>query len=272
MSGPLPSTIDTDLACVKCGYNLRGLAIKGVCPECSRPIVKSMPTGEPLSQPQIIALRRALVVVLTPSTGILLLVCGLVSLHLLGGFVAYQPVIDGFFPPIIVLLMATRCLGVFRMTDPAVLSRPYPHVPDQRPTIRATAVLLVVVSVLFAATHVPLSLSLTIRREHGEWLRIVRGAAAIVWALTSFVGGVALLFTAESIADRVRYAHLQLQIEKAEKHIRNAAFISLFLFLLGFANIGGAIILLFGPMLPWTTYLGLLWGLQRVLGKRSVKD
>lgn len=33
-----PTLITTDRTCVKCGYNLRGLSIGGVCPECGRKI------------------------------------------------------------------------------------------------------------------------------------------------------------------------------------------------------------------------------------------
>jgi hypothetical protein len=33
---------DGDVACVRCGYNLRGLAADGACPECSAPIAGSL--------------------------------------------------------------------------------------------------------------------------------------------------------------------------------------------------------------------------------------
>ena len=33
-----PPTIETDLPCIKCGYNLRTLPSNGQCPECGEPI------------------------------------------------------------------------------------------------------------------------------------------------------------------------------------------------------------------------------------------
>lgn len=36
--GPLASELGGDLPCVRCRYNLRGLSIRGVCPECATPI------------------------------------------------------------------------------------------------------------------------------------------------------------------------------------------------------------------------------------------
>lgn len=35
------STVSDDLACIHCGYNLRGLAYDGKCPECSKPVSTS---------------------------------------------------------------------------------------------------------------------------------------------------------------------------------------------------------------------------------------
>lgn len=37
-----PPRLDLDLACVTCGYNLRGLAMNGNCPECGMPIQPSI--------------------------------------------------------------------------------------------------------------------------------------------------------------------------------------------------------------------------------------
>jgi uncharacterized repeat protein (TIGR04138 family) len=44
-----PVTINCDLACIGCEYNLRGLATDGKCPECGRPIretLETVPSGE----------------------------------------------------------------------------------------------------------------------------------------------------------------------------------------------------------------------------------
>jgi len=40
-----PNTIQTDLLCIGCGYNLRTLKHTGLCPECARPVRESMFSG-----------------------------------------------------------------------------------------------------------------------------------------------------------------------------------------------------------------------------------
>lgn len=42
--------IESDVTCVKCGYNLRGLATSGVCSECGTPIVRSLADAPPSAQ------------------------------------------------------------------------------------------------------------------------------------------------------------------------------------------------------------------------------
>jgi hypothetical protein len=67
--GPAAPDIDlssTDLGCVRCGYNLRGLSPDGACPECGAPIDQSL-RGDLLefSSPEYLAsLHRGVVVVL----------------------------------------------------------------------------------------------------------------------------------------------------------------------------------------------------------------
>lgn len=40
-----PGQIEHDVACVRCGYSLRGLGDRGVCPECGAPLEASLATG-----------------------------------------------------------------------------------------------------------------------------------------------------------------------------------------------------------------------------------
>jgi hypothetical protein len=44
----IPTTLDRDLFCFACGYNLRGLSSEGSCPECAAPVSKSV-QGETLA-------------------------------------------------------------------------------------------------------------------------------------------------------------------------------------------------------------------------------
>lgn len=41
LSHPTDDTLDADLPCVHCNYNLRGLTVDGACPECGRPVADS---------------------------------------------------------------------------------------------------------------------------------------------------------------------------------------------------------------------------------------
>jgi hypothetical protein len=56
MAAPLSATpgdtLDRDIACLSCGYNLRGLAPNGSCPECGRAIADSLRGGRlPFADP-----------------------------------------------------------------------------------------------------------------------------------------------------------------------------------------------------------------------------
>jgi cell division protein FtsW (lipid II flippase) len=48
-----PPTVETDLACIHCGYNLRTLSSGGKCPECATPIWRSR-----LTRPDFRAFQR----------------------------------------------------------------------------------------------------------------------------------------------------------------------------------------------------------------------
>lgn len=37
-----PGIVDADRPCLRCGYNLRNLAVEGVCPECGAPVARSL--------------------------------------------------------------------------------------------------------------------------------------------------------------------------------------------------------------------------------------
>ena len=41
----MSSLLGYDAACLTCGYNLRGLPLSGVCPECSAPVENASSTS-----------------------------------------------------------------------------------------------------------------------------------------------------------------------------------------------------------------------------------
>lgn len=59
---PNTSTVDVDLTCIGCGYNLRTLPWEGRCPECTRPVQESVGGWGPVltSQVALRALRRGI--------------------------------------------------------------------------------------------------------------------------------------------------------------------------------------------------------------------
>lgn len=56
------STVDVDLACIGCGYNLRTLPWEGRCPECTRPVKESVGGWGPVltSRASVVKLLRAI--------------------------------------------------------------------------------------------------------------------------------------------------------------------------------------------------------------------
>src|SRR4051794_20030737 len=56
-----PVVVPSDVPCLKCGYNLRGLAASGLCPECAEPIARSLDVYRKLAtMPQIVWARFVL--------------------------------------------------------------------------------------------------------------------------------------------------------------------------------------------------------------------
>lgn len=65
-----PPTIESDLACIHCGYNLRTLRSGGNCPECGQPIWRSR-----LTPPDFRAVRRFEIARVIYSVAVLACLC-----------------------------------------------------------------------------------------------------------------------------------------------------------------------------------------------------
>ncbi len=127
---PVDLLIERDLPCTGCGYNLRGIAENGACPECGRAAVQSI-HGDRLhfADPRWMStIRRGLRLILQVLLGGYLLAITLVSLlpsdSVLGKFLFAV-----FVPSLASMLM---CVGVYR----AASREPNPASPEPPMTRR----------------------------------------------------------------------------------------------------------------------------------------
>jgi len=95
--------IDRDLPCARCGYNLRGLAISGRCPECGTP-VRCTTDGNWLRYTDSAHLRRLHRAITLVLVGFWLVTGGLASALILPIFLSAVPMIGGQVPPWDVIL------------------------------------------------------------------------------------------------------------------------------------------------------------------------
>ena len=76
---PISTTLDGDLPCFSCGYNLRGLQNTGLCPECGGEIARSIEEAAhsgPTEQTVRFAFRLALLLAIGLLMGIPVAFCG----------------------------------------------------------------------------------------------------------------------------------------------------------------------------------------------------
>ena len=205
-------TLQSDHICVRCGYSLIGLPIRGKCPECGTPIRRSLPVGEQLSPRQIADARRDIGGLCAPSVfGIAALV-----LAMLFGRVQNLSADTALAAgaAALALLSIIRCVVLFRLTNPARLPKPFAHVPDPRATIR-------VCGVFSAAGWVVAASCLAFLASAGGppylygWLNGVCGGALAVTGLAWLVGGLALQVLVHGVVARTAVPQLSKRLDIA---------------------------------------------------------
>lgn len=257
MSGPLPSTIDTDLACVKCGYNLRGLSQLAKCPECTCPVSKSMYTSEPLDAWQIRQLRNALVLVVAGSipSGLSFATYVYSSIH--SGWGVVTNVANILALPLCTGFLIIRCVGIWRFTDPSAMPRPLARIADPRRPLRVLAIVLVVAALAASLCELALARVLPGSRMFGSSISTLRSGAIVVLFLGGLLSGVSLLAAAESIAGRVGDQKLVAQLNNSAAWMPSVFFY-------------GLIVYLAGPFIVWIMYIRLLGLLLLSLQRRCI--
>lgn len=204
-------TLQSDYICVRCGYNLIGLPIRGKCPECGTPIRRSLPVGEQLSPRQIVDARRDIGGLCAASAfGI----PAVVSIVLVGRFTPLRgDMVIALGAAALAVLSIVRCVVLFRLTNPARLPKPFAHVPDPRTTIR-------VCGLAVAAGWAIVAASLAAFELWGwplysfRWLKeVLRGGALAVTGLAWLIGCLAMQVFVHGVVARTAVPQLSKRLD-----------------------------------------------------------
>lgn len=172
--------IDSDIHCVQCGYNLRGLSGRGICPECGKPVLQSL-AGELLKHSPIDWLRLV-------KKGLMLL---LISIFL-SMAATINVIVD---PQLATALEITEALLVFFAT--LFITTPEPRLPTWPMRIDLRVWLKRVALFRFAVAMMALSALLL-----GLPAKIMN-LALIIGLMLSFVMIYGLSFYLRTFADRI---------------------------------------------------------------------
>lgn len=181
----IPSTsvvISEDRPCLSCGFNLVGLSVSGVCPECGQPVLRSL-QGNLLrySNPEYLAgLHRGVFLVQAAIIVQVLMAIGTLVIAFTGG----APLVNSLVQPFQgVSLLASICSVVGWW----LLSSPDPAYSGSNDGTRARQVVRITVAVNAAAAVLPLVLG------GANAGMVFRGGANNAAAMLSQVVGIASL-------------------------------------------------------------------------------
>ena len=155
--------IDRDLPCARCGYNLRGLAISGRCPECGT-LIRWTTDGNWLRYGDPAHVRRLQRSIALTLAGFWMLTAGMLSTLVLPVFLSAVPMIGGRVPPWNVILAFAPSAAItlaglvlvfrysLRLRADAPLDGAPPNGSRSQSVFRSRLVAIMLISVLLATT------------------------------------------------------------------------------------------------------------------------
>lgn len=151
--------VDTDHPCIVCGYNLRGIARSGACPECGSPVERSY-QGDELrySSPEYVAaLHRGVFIVLAAMIAMILFMFAGIGLGIAGASAGFT--IKGLE---VALSACTSAVGFATAWGWWLLSTPDPASREGRKGEKARAIVRVATVINVAVTCVILAVTLVL--------------------------------------------------------------------------------------------------------------
>lgn len=250
LTQPAGGFVDSDRACTKCSYNLRGLPLSGACPECGQPVADSL-RGILLQfagKEYLATVGGGLSIVLNVIIGTILLFIAMFAIAVLAGGGNPGAGMGILLQAIDTSLTLLLLYGVWRYTapDPGFVGAEKPN--------SARAVVRIAVGIHAIAATMNLVLLLVTQSAVGTTLSgiagiitMISGAAAVVaW----FVQVFGVLRYTRWLASRIPDAYI---IGRTK----------LYMWLLPVIAIVGAIVFLLGPLLALVMY----WNLHDRLRK-----
>lgn len=265
---PIRGTVEQDKPCFRCSYNLRGLPVSGVCPECGAPVMDSL-RGLLLrfAAPEYIGdLRRGLVFVLVAAIiTVVMMVVSLVAAILVtvgtsgstGSMHIAQVILNfvGLGPA----LLAVYGYWLYTRPDPAYVGTEMPD--TARKILRAAIVIGAVCALTKPVGYLlagPGGMNFTTSNP-----AVMAGAIGV--ALSALVGGVAWIAQFFAAMSYSKWIALRLPDAAIEKQAKLYMWLLPTVFVVGYLCVG------LGPLAAMIMYLLFLNTLRvRIEGLRDV--
>lgn len=243
-TAPPPGVADidlssTDLGCIRCGYNLRGLSPEGACPECGAPIAQSL-QGDLLefSSPEYLSsLHRGVVVVLAAIIAQILLMFAAIGAGVGGAGLGLQTLLQLAGTGVALALVVGWWW--FSAPDPAMLGRDKGDTP--RRIVRITLIASLVATLLQTAAGI--SATSTVTPAGGTGMVIM--AAGILALIAGVVGYFAQVLY-------VRWLARRIPSQKIEKRASTLLWLGPVLYTFGLLLLG------LGPLIALVLYWNML--------------
>jgi len=275
---PPVRVVETEIACTRCGYSLRGLATTGRCPECGWSVEASLQGGLlRFAGPEYLAslVLGARIVIFTNianlAAGLLLTGAAIVAIFAMGGFTVGAGgggggAVGMTSAPawitlggagISVLATTASLIGYWLLTAPD------PASSQQEQPRTARRVVRTAVAVSAAAQAIGLAVGYfgsSIAAGGAQMGANPAIAVAVTSGVISLVGTIAGAVSFFATMLYVRWLAQRLPDEDMVAKTR------VYMWLLPLLYTVGALCVGIGPLVAWVLYLILLWNLQRLIG------